>query len=146
MAEVQAEPLVAPGHVAPEVDAQGELGGLDRRQAALDQVFQVLGDHAHHGLALEVLDPRHIGQRAVAAGLCQERHVVAGALVAIRPAEVEDLDPPHVAVLWLGQIGPGVDHIDVGDLKRPLLGVVRDNKDGHDTPQICIAYGRSDLN
>ena len=53
------------------------LSALDRRQALLDQLVEVVGDEPDHRLRLQVLDRGDARQRLVAAGLGQQRDVVA---------------------------------------------------------------------
>ncbi len=139
--ELPAQGVVAAGDVAPKIDAQLEDVGLDRRQRALHQFVQPLGDEPHQVLRLQVLDRRHARQRLVPARLGQQRDVVAEALVAVGLAQVEDLDAAVFAVGRIGEIGSRRNHAHAGNLERPVVGIANDDEDAHAALAVPVADG-----
>lgn len=128
---MQAQPLVALGQIAAEINAQREAFGLNRAEAILNQVLELLAHRAHHGLRAQVLQRADARQRLVSAGLRQQRDVVADGLIAIGTAQVEQLHAAHFAEVRLGQVTPGIDDFGVGDAERPILLAIRDDENPH---------------
>ncbi len=94
-------------------------------------IVQLIRDEADDPLGLHVLDGHDAGQRLVAAGRGQQGDVIAEALVAVGPAEIEHLGAAHFTVALLQQIGFGGDEFDAGDVQRPFFGRGDDDQDRH---------------
>ena len=129
--QVRGKTIVALGQVATEIDAQSEPVRLNGGQTLLDQFLQFLRDQPNHGLVLQVLDRRDAGQGLVAPRFGQQGYVIAECLVAVRTAEVEDLDAAQVAEFRLRQVAPSVDDSNPRDLQRPLTKVTNDDQNRH---------------
>ena len=136
--QVQGQAVVALGQVSPEVDREGEFGRLDRGERRLDEFVEVVRHEPHHRLRLHVLDRGDVRTRTMSAGLRQQRHVVPGGLVAIAAAEVEQLHPPQRPKPGLGQVRPGVGHLDPRNVEFPLRDVIDDDECGHG-----VEFGRN---
>ncbi len=123
------QPLMARRQVLPEIDGQLEGVRSDRAQAAFDGFFQVVAGQPRERRRFQVLDGRDIGQRSMAARRCQQRDVVAAALIAVGAAQVVDAQAGRVAAVPRGQIVACCHHRDAGDLGGPV-GQHVDDEDG----------------
>ncbi len=65
----------------------------------------------------------------MAAGLGEQGDVVAGGLVAVVAAEVEDAAVAQALDLRVGQVLPGGHHGGGGQIERPAVGIVGDEQE-----------------
>ena len=124
------ERVVPPGQVPPEVDAELEARTLERREIALDPVFELLGDETHDGGEAEILQRLDRGNGPVTAGGGQERHVVAEGLVAVGAAEVVDAESATLAPIAADQVLPGRDDFRTVELERPAARILHHQERG----------------
>ena len=129
--EMQAQPLVALGQIATEINAEREPLGLNRTETVLNQILELLGHRPHHRLRAQILQRADTRQRLVTAGLGKQGDVVADGLIAIGTAQVEHLHAAHFAEVRLGQVTPGIDDFGVRDAERPVLLAIRDDENPH---------------
>ena len=138
--DARGEPIVALGHVVAEVDAEDEALGLDGAEALVDQLVELAGANADDLGALEILNRGDVGHGPMAAGGGEQRDVVAGALVAVRAAQVEGLDAATGPAIGIGEVVAGVDALDARQVVEPGIVVVGDEQVSHES---AFSVGRS---
>src|SRR5690606_33735884 len=137
----EAERVVAPREVLGEIDAEGELGGSDRAQALLDELVELVRIEAHQRAGLEVLDGAHARDGAVTPGLCEQRNVVAEALVAIARREVVDARRTR-RIAGVREVLARADDLYAGQVHRPGLRARRDQDVSHGGWRELCAWAR----
>ena len=101
-------------------------------QALLNQVVDFVGDMLDYRRGLEIAHVFDARDNLVSAGLGQERHVVALALVTVVTAEVEYAQVALVRVLARNQVVLRRNDVDAWNVQFPVLGVVYYDKFLHD--------------
>src|SRR5436190_24271228 len=80
---------------------------------------------------LQVPKRFHFGHRAMPARLGKQRHVIAAALVAVGPAQVDDARRRILGVRGIGQVFARGHDTRAVDVERPVAGMVDDDEDVH---------------